>query len=63
MDSRTQNKYGKENNSSVVELSENDFDGVKLIHPNFRNKYSLLKISPSVVLKATVILFVPLKSS
>ena len=35
MDSRTQNKYGKENNSSVVELSENDFDGVKLIHPNF----------------------------
>ena len=44
MDSRTQNKYGKENNSSVVELSENDFDSVKLIHPNFRNKYSLLKI-------------------
>ena len=44
MDSRTQNKYGKENNSSVVELSENDFDGVKLIHPNFRNKYSILKI-------------------
>ena len=44
MDSRTQNKYGKENNSSVVELSENDFNGVKLIHPNFRNKYTLLKI-------------------
>ena len=44
MDSRIQNKYGQENNSSVVELSEKDFDGIKLNHPDFKNKYTLLKI-------------------
>jgi len=38
------NKYGIENKSGVIELSQNDFDGIKLIHPNFSNKICLLKV-------------------
>tara|TARA_B110000977_G_scaffold196345_1_gene276524 strand:- start:2121 stop:2522 length:402 start_codon:yes stop_codon:yes gene_type:complete len=44
MDSRTANKYGPENNSSVIELTEQDFNGIQLISPKIKGKYCLLKI-------------------
>lgn len=44
MDSRTANKYGPENNSSVLELTDQDFNGIQLISPKIKGKYCLLKI-------------------
>ena len=44
MERPTENKYGNENNSPVIELTENDFDGTTLKSDIFKNKYTLLKI-------------------
>ena len=44
MERPIENKYGKENNSPVIELTENDFDGTTLKSDIFKNKYTLLKI-------------------
>lgn len=44
MDSRTQNKYGIENESNVVELSTNDFTGTSLTNKRFNDKICLLKV-------------------
>ena len=44
MDSRTVNKYGVENNSRVIELTDKDFSGTTLINPKIKGKYCLLKV-------------------
>ena len=45
MESSKDDKYGRSNQSNVIELAETDFNSQnKIIRPEFKNKFSLIKV-------------------